>query len=229
MTRTFKIVRDLVNAMDWALPICSRNGSTLFLCNTLFLRVGSVVLDSDDNEYLVTSVVNNTSIVVSGEQPFVGEFVYVLERPTFLQGKWISANNEYLLMDNDTSNKTPLIWLVRGYEETFNSESNSVKMEVEPLIYFLDQADFNEWTNDDHDQQAVNPMYNLALHFVETVKKSGQFVDVEGWKIKDEPRFGVEITKEKGNSKRILSDDLSGVGLRIPLKFLGNCDTNCNC
>jgi len=227
MTRTFEIVKQIVEDMDWNLPIREIVGNRLFMCKTLHLKAGSGVLDPQNNQYLVTNVLNNEYIDVLGTTgAFQGLYVTVTELPYFLQGKWISANNEYLLMDSDTSSKTPLIWLVRGYEEKFNSKSNSVKMEVEPVIYFLDQANFNEWTNEDHDKEAVNPMYNLAQYFVDTVKKSGQFVDLDGWKIKDEPKFGVELhnnSKDKGNAKRILSDDLSGVGLRIPLKFLGNC------
>lgn len=234
MTRTFEIVRGIVNQMDYSIHINSVDTllNKYFVCKTLLLKGGSGVMDADGNEFLVSSFKNNEWVIlvpVGHSNPFAGEFIYTNVTPYFLQGKWISANNEYLDMDSDTRQKTPLIWLVRGYEETFNAASNSVKMEVEPVIYFLDEAQSQDWTNDDHDTQAVNPMYNLAMLFVETVKKSLQFKELDGYTIKDEPRFGVSYSNqkaEKGNQKRILSDDLSGVGLRIPLKFFGNCK-NC--
>ena len=224
MTRTFEIVRDLVNSMDLSIKVNEIDGNVLKVCRTLHVRNNSIVKDGEGNEYKVTSFVNNKSITVEpfGEYVFTGDFVFA-PSPVFLQGKWISANQEYLNMDLDTRQKTPLIWLVRGYEERLKGAMSSVKLEVEPLIFFLDEADFTSWVNDEHDVKAINPMYNLAELFVETIESNPQFKTLEGWKIQDEPRFGVKITTEKGNSKRILSDDLSGVGLRVPIKYFGSC------
>ena len=231
MTRTFEIVRDIVNQMDYSIKINSIQGNKYFVCTTLLLKFGDNVKDSENNLFVVQSISNNEWVILAplGDYVFHGNKIYTIVEPHFLQGKWISANHEYLDMSKDTRQKTPLIWLVRGYEERFNSRSNSVKMEVEPVIYFLDEAMSNDWTNDDHDVKAVNPMYNLAMRFVETVRKTKQFLELDGYTIKDEPRFGVAYPNRdnaKGNQKRILSDDLSGVGLRIPLKFLGDC-RNC--
>ena len=227
MTRTFEIVRDLVNSMDLSIRVNEIDGNVLKVCRTLHIRNNSIVTDSNGNDYKVISFVNNKSITVEplGNYVFTGDFVFA-PSPVFLQGKWISANQEYLNMDLDTRQKTPLIWLVRGYEERLKGVMSSVKLEVEPLIFFLDEADFTTWVNDEHDVNAINPMYNLAELFVKTIESNPLFKSLEGWKIQDEPRFGVKITSEKGNSKRILSDDLSGVGLRVPLKYFGKCE-NC--
>lgn len=227
MTRTFKIVEDIVNSMDLSIKVNDINNETLSVCKTLHIRVGSVVKDHLDNFYQVYEFENDELIKVSplGEYDFTGDVVFA-PKPVFIQGKWMSANSEYLLMESDTRAKTPLIWLVRGYEEKHNGKEFSVKMEVEPLIFFLDEANFDSWLNEDHDKEAVNPMYNLANLFVETVEKNSMIKTLDGWKIHDEPRFGVKISSEKGNNKRILSDDLSGVGLRIPLKMFSE---NCKC
>ena len=225
MTRTFEIVRDLVNAMDLSIGVNEIDGNVLKVCRTLHVRNNSIVKDGQGNDYKVISFINNKSITVDplGAYVFTGDVVFA-PNPVFLQGKWISANQEYLNMDLDTRQKTPLIWLVRGYEERLKGAMSSVKLEVEPLIFFLDEADFTAWVNDEHDVNAINPMYNLAELFVKTIENNPLFKPLEGWKIQDEPRFGVKITTDKGNSKRILSDDLSGVGLRVPLKYFGKCE-----
>jgi hypothetical protein len=220
MTRTFEIVQQIINEMDLTIPVEAINGNILEVKYTLHINKGSIVKDDLGNDYEVVSFVNNEEIEVQplGNYVFTSPFL-IAPTPYFLQGKWISANNEYLAMSQDTRKKTPLIWLVRGYEERHNGLMSSVKMEVEPLIFFLDSADFNNWLNEDHDKEAINPMYNLAKLFVDTVENKKCIKTLDSWKIQDEPRFGVKITTDKGNSKRILSDDLSGVGLRIPLKI----------
>ena len=225
--RTFEIIQQVINSMDLTIHVNDVNGTILYVCETLHIRKDSVIKDDLDNEYRVVSFVNNESVEILplGAYTWSGKTIYCPE-PTFLQGKWISANNEYLAMTKDTRQKTPLIWLVRGYEEDHLGEMHSAELKVEPMMFFLDEADFNEWLNEDHDKEAVNPMYNLAIRFVETIQNDENFDDLDNWKIKDEPRFGVKTdknNKNKGNSKRILSDDLSGVGLKIPLKIFNNC------
>jgi hypothetical protein len=220
MTRTFEIVQDIINKMDLTIEVEALNGNVISVNKTLHINKGSIIEDGLGNKFEVVSFENNQEITVQplGNYVFYSSIV-VAPTPYFLQGKWISANNEYLAMSNDTRKKTPLIWLVRGYEEKHNGLLASIKMEVEPMIFFLDSADFNNWLNDDHDVNAINPMYNLAKLFVETTEKISKIRTLDYYKITDEPRFGVKITNEKGNSKRILSDDLSGVGLKIPLKI----------
>lgn len=226
MTRTYEIIKEVVNDMDLTTNV-EVNGNVLTTCKTLHVRKYSIVKDAADNEFSVTDFVNNTSITV---EP-LGAYVWtgtVLTAPTpkFLQGKWMSANDEYLDMDNATRNKTPLIWLVRGYRETHYGQENALEMSVEPLIYFLDEANSPKWLNDEHDINAINPMYNLSRLFIETVEKSFRFNELVDYTIEDEPRFGVRYSADKGNKKRIIDDDLSGVGLKLPLEVHPDCN-NC--
>lgn len=229
MTKTFQIVREIVSQMNFDIQIGKIVGNTLYVCKTLTLKVGDVVADGDGNLFEITALVNNKSITVEAvehENDWVGFTVFTFITVTYIQGKWISVNNEYIKLDLQTQNKTPLIWLVRGYEEKRPDWKTGIKLETEPLIYFLTESDNTAWLNDEVDQKAIIPMQNLADLFVEAARKSGMFMGIKGERIVDEIRFGVK-RGDKGNSQRILSDDLSGVGLRIPLKFLGNCKS-CN-
>jgi len=229
MTRTFEIVKELVSKMDLTIivnyfNVVGHETEILQVCETLHLRKNSIVKDDLGNEYRVVDFVNNKSVTVEplGNYVWSGHVIHC-PKPTFLQGHSISTNQEYLQMSSDTRDKTPLIWLVRGYEEDLGGIMKAVKLNVTPLIFFLDEANTNQWTNDEHDLNAVNPMYNLAMRFIQTIKQQANIVPLEGFKIKDEPRFGVQINNQRGNKERILSDDLSGVGLRVNIKLLNNC------
>lgn len=229
MTKTYQIVREIVNQMSFDITVNAVDNYTLSVCKTITLKGGETVTDSDGNAYLVTSVVNNKQIVlfpVAHLNPFAGLTLFTQLGATYIQGKWISVNNEYLQIDLQSQNKTPLIWLVRGYEEKRPDWKTGIKLESEPLLYFLTESDNTAWLNDEVDENAIIPMQNLADLFVETARKSGMFTQIKGERYVDEIRFGVK-RGDKGNERRILSDDLSGIGLRIPLKFLGNCKT-CN-
>jgi hypothetical protein len=229
MTKTFQIVREIVNQMNFDIAIKSIDNYTLSVCKTLTLKVGETVTDGDGNAFIVTSIVMNSQInllPVNHTNSFVGFTLFTQLGATYIQGKWISVNNEYLQMDLQTQNKTPLIWLVRGYEEKRPDWKTGIKLESEPLIYFLTESDNTAWLNNEVDENAIIPMQNLADLFVETARQSGMFTQIKGERYVDEIRFGVK-RGDKGNERRILSDDLSGIGLRIPFKFLGNCKT-CN-
>jgi len=233
MTRTYDIVKEIINNIDWSLSVAKVTQLDPFtfrlsMCNTSFLKVGETVTDVMNVAFEVVNVSLNSFIdvqVITQGTTWIGNYATVsaTHRPTYIHGTHITMNQEYLDMDADTRQKTPLIWLVRGYEERFNKHTQTVKLEVEPVIYFLDGADFENWTSEDHDREAVTPMYNLAKLFVNSVERSTKFEDLEGYRIQDRAKFGVSISQGRGNSKRILSDDLSGVMLRIPLKYRGDC------
>lgn len=228
MTKTFQVVREIVNQMNFDIAIKYIDNYTLSVCKTLTLKVGDVVSDGVEM-FTITALENNHSITVEAlEHSFAwqGFKIYTSITATYIQGKWISVNNEYLQIDLQTQNKTPLIWLVRGYEERRPDWKTGIVFESEPLIYFLTQSDNHDWFNDEIDTNSIIPMQNLSDLFVETARASNLFTEIKGERIVDEIRFGVK-RDPKGNSQRILSDDLSGIGLRIPLKFLGNCKS-CN-
>lgn len=223
MTRTFEIIRDIVDSLDLTTTV-EVDGNLLTTCKTLHVRKHSIVKDGANNTFKVTDFVNNESITVEplGSYTWSGT-VLTAPKPLFIQGKSMSTNEEYLDISNATRDKTPLIWLVRGYREKHYGKLEALSFSVEPLIYFLDEAYSEKWLNDEHDINAINPMYNLCQLFVNKVKKSNAFNDLVDYSIDDEPRFGVRYSAEKGNRKRIIDDDLSGVGLRIPLDVRQNC------
>lgn len=222
MTRTFEIVKDVVANLDLNVEV-EASGNTLTTCNTLHIRKYSVVKDEANNTFTVDSVVINKSIQVTplGNYTWSGTTL-TAPTPTFLQGEWMNANSEYLEMSNQSAKKTPLIWLVRGYTEDHFGKEFSVDFDVDPIIYFLDETPESGWLQDDHDKNAINPMYQLCERFVKELNKKIFIKEIENYSIKDVPEFGVKVGN-KGSDRTIIDDYLSGVELRIDLTVFKTC------
>lgn len=227
MTRTFEIIRDFVNNMDLSVEVLSFSGNTLEVCELLSMRVGRII-ENDSNElFKITSISGKTvEVVPYNHMNDWSGLTATVSSPTFLQGEWMSANAEYLELDNKTFNKTPLTWLVRGYTETHQGDESSIDFSVNPVIYFLEETVPSGWTNDEHDSNAINPMYRLCERFVQELKDSPLLGEIEDYNITDRPRFGVQLGNNKGSSKHIIDDYLSGVELRINLEVT-SCGNNC--
>ncbi len=226
MSRTFEIVEKIVNDMDLSVKVNSFTATTIDVCELLSMRVGRVITNEINEQFRVTEINGNivTLDPVNHSNPWSGNKAFV-NKPTFLQGEWMSANSEYLDIEKNTFDKTPLIWLVRGYKEDYKGEESSIDFSVDPIIYFLEETPENGWLISDHDTNAINPMYRLTKRFIETLKQNLSIGDLKGYSIKDMPEFGVKVGK-KGSSDFILDDFLSGTQLIIPMEVYDNC-INC--
>jgi hypothetical protein len=184
----------------------------IYVCSTLTLRNGSILV-YNNIDYKVAYIQNNEYVVVFPDEngiPFDGEYI-IVPKPLFLHGSPISVNNEYLEISSDTRDKTPFSWLLRGLRESRPTEKASIiEVSLSGRLFLMDEANTPEWTNDSHDYYAVNPMYNLAVAFEEAVKKSPTINLSGNFEIIDRARFGVSV-ENKGSTKKIISDDLSGV------------------
>lgn len=221
--RTFEIIEQIINSMSMAVEVNTSTATTINVDNVLSMRVGRIISDGVNN-FKIKGIVGKvvTLSPVSHSIAWSGDFAY-LNEPTFLQGEWMSANSEFLMMNNNTFKKTPLIWLVRGYKEDFKSRENNIKFSVSPVIYFLEETPESGWLNSEHDQNAINPMYNLCVEFIKTLQTFANIGELNnGYEITDKPRFGVKVGN-KGSEKLILDDYLSGVELRIDLDIYNNC------
>ena len=131
----------------------------------------------------------------------------------------------FIDIDTYTFNKTPLIWLVRGYTETHNGLGSNIDYSVAPVIYFLEETPADGWLTSEHDTNAINPMYRLCQRFMDTLKNSPKLNEIDNYSITDRPKFGVKVGN-RGSDEMILDGYLSGVELRIPLEVYDNC-TEC--
>lgn len=226
MTRTFELIQEFVNEMDLSSVVLESTATTITVCNPLSIRVGRIITNPSLKQFRVTEVSGSVITLepVGHVDPWTGD-TFTIGNPTFLQGEQMMANSEFLEMDNNTFNKTPLIWLVRGYTENHKGDDSSISYDVAPVIYFLEETPASGWLTSEHDTNAINPMYRLCERFMDTLKNSPKINEIINYSITDKPKFGVKVGN-KGSDRLILDDYLSGVELRLNLEVYGSC-TNC--
>ena len=221
MIATYDIVRNIVNDIDNVVKVNSVVGNIFYTTNTKYLSNKSIVT-VNGVEYRVTSFVKNESVTLDLNGAVVTSTEMELKKPTFLHGTASSVNNEYLEISNQTREKTPFIWLLRGYTDTFYDELSSKDRDSSIRLFFMDETNADKWRNDEHDTNAINQMYELSQLFIKVVQGSQIYDDLGTYSITDRPRFGVEIAN-RGSDSMIIDEDLSGVELNMILPIFKNC------
>jgi len=221
MIATYDIVRNIVNDIDNVIKVNSVVGNIFYTTNTKYLSNKSIV-KVNGVEYRVTSFVKNESVTLDLGGATVTATELELKKPTFLHGTASSVNNEYLEISNQTREKTPFIWLLRGYTDTFYDELSSKDRDSSIRLFFMDETNADKWRNDEHDTNAINQMYELSQLFIKVVQGSQIYDDLGTYSITDRPRFGVEIAN-RGSDSMIIDEDLSGVELNMILPIFKNC------
>lgn len=211
----------IVDYLASTIVVDSVDGLIVYVCNTSYLRVGSVVTDGADISYKVTDISPNEWIQVDDEG-FTGNIN--LKPVLFLEGTPISTNNEYLQISNYSEDKLPLIWLVQNYRERNYGEHDTREREVTCTILFLDTYN-RDWINDQIKDNSLRAMYSLMGQFTQRLQDDFQYFNgLEVFDTVPRARFGVETTK--GTESLIINDFLSGV--ELSMTFTINKLENCN-
>jgi hypothetical protein len=216
------IIKSIIEAIPRELQITSVVDSTLFVCETTGWLTINKIITINGLKYKITSIENNVSFVV---EPYnhttpvsLNTTEVIQNKITCFDGKPSAVNNEYLLIDEYTRNKTPFSWLYEdqdingaSIDSAFTAEYNNTR------IFLLDWTD-QAWNNSEHNNYVIKPMENLAKLIVSYVEGSYDFRKPEGYRIKKHVRFGVN-KPNKGDNGKIIDEDLSGVELKINLQL----------
>jgi hypothetical protein len=217
MIEASEYVKDLVTKIDNTIqgsydPLTGRT----LVCNTKWARVGKVVKDAEDREYLVTELVTDSYLVAT---PLIGEtnlsgLIYLPDL-FFITGTKRATNTEWTIADANLSNKLPLVWLLEVISETGFGKMSAVEKEMDLRLFFLDETDPSQYYTADHREQVVKPMQKLMLEFIKVVEIERTYKPIENYRFKTFSRFGVE--NDKGMLQNILDANLSGVSLEVTL------------
>jgi hypothetical protein len=217
MIEASEYVKDLVLKIDNTIqgsydPLTGRT----MVCNTKWARIGKVVKDAEDKEYLVTELVTDSYLVAT---PLIGETnlsgtIYLPEL-FFITGTKRATNTEWTIADANLSNKLPLVWLLEVISETGFGKNSAVEKEMDLRLFFLDETDPSQYYTADHREQVVKPMQKLMLEFIKVVEIERTYKPIENYRFKTFSRFGVE--NDKGMLQNILDANLSGVSLEVTL------------
>jgi len=224
------ILGEIIAKMDLTIIVNSQIGNKIFVCKTLYLNTQKTVTDSQGNKYKVSNWLNNNWIeltpIGAAPNPF-NDTLINCPPPTYLHGTPSSTNDEFSQIEVRMGAKTPLIWLYENYREKKYGKGSSLEREISPRIFFLDQANSPKWTTEEHHRQAVQPMANLADLLAETIGKDRRFKSIENIEIVPRPRFGVFVD-DRGNDRKILDSDLSGVEMQPTLEKYKVYGCECN-
>lgn len=225
-TQIYDRLKPIINMIDKTV-ICQSvidNGDSTytFECNKTKWALPSFDISILGNDYKITEVVYNESITVSGATlPSV--LTFDLYEPIFKHGTIRVVAGELNKVVNHRE-RLPLIYLKEQLTEKLHFDGlDPLDSEPDVNIYFLAPCDYPNWTQEDGDVKGIQPMRALASEFIKVLARN-QYVapltstgDLRNYNI-----FG-NIT-DNGVTKNIFNEPLTGVGLRITIPFLRECD-----
>lgn len=225
--QTFDLLKPIVENMERvfiASDIIDEGSNVykLYSCNTLWLTYKSkVIINLID--YVVIDILTNEWIKITGA--VIPDQNFAIDLPFFTHGT-ILAKNAEMNAEPDSANKTPMIYLHEVTRERFNEDALlSLDRESDCDLYFMCDCDFSNWLTTSHDNGAIKPMRNMLYSFIRALKTYFTIGLITEFDVFDHANWGV-YTTDKGHTKQIFSDELSGCQLRISIPFLksNNCD-----
>jgi hypothetical protein len=200
------------------------NDLKTYSCDTKWARIGKIVKDSSDNEYLITDIAPNEWILTNDNDPLPPNLDGVVQLPVpyFISGTKLATNSEWTKATPNLLQKTPLIWLLEVIRLKGFGRQSAMELETDLRMFFLDETNVSQYYTADHRENVVYPMEQLAMEFINTIGRNRNFKTIEEYEMITFSRFGVE--RDNGVFQNILDANLSGVELRIRLeKFKENC------
>jgi hypothetical protein len=220
-----KVFKTLVSQLDNTIEgVYNSALMRTYVCETKWARIGKTVSNSVGQEYLITDLVNDTYVVgvpTDSTYPPLDGIIY-LPVPYWITGTKTSANREWTIADNNLLDKTPLVWLLELIKYKSFGKESTLEFESNLRVFILDETNITNFYVEDHREQVVMPMQNLADEIVKLINENRKFQRVLDYEINSFSRFGSEV--ENGMFKNILDANLSGVELSFRLvKYKENC------
>lgn len=214
-TRFFPdLLEAVVNDMDISIEVTNvtdnMDGSyTLTVCDVKYLQEKYVVTIDGEN-YTIDSINHDDKevTVLGSVEPPVGSF----NAPSvkYYHGTVQQTKSE-LDREMDVSNKTPMIYLLESFREQFNRDKDlSKERSVNARLFFLTQANFDDWVTNDYYAMALRPMRNLLDLFILTLDNDTNFDKLWNYETITRTRFGLEQT-EKGYLANYFGENLCGI------------------
>lgn len=208
-------IEQLVSGIDTTISVVWNNteqrGET---CDTKWVRKGKVLTSGIDS-FTVDSVEPNEWITVQEAPPPTFEGIVSIPVPFYIHGTKKATNREWTISTNDLTQKTPIIWLLGPVRYTAFGRESSKEYEADLRLFFLDETDPVNYYTDDHLEQVVYPMEQLANAFLLALHNDQNYASIDQYEVIEFSRFGTE--QDNGFFQNILDANLSGVELRFTL------------
>jgi hypothetical protein len=205
-------------------------GKTKWGKTTLNARTDLTITDADSNVHTITDFEHDSWLeVVSLTEPPLG--LWTLPKLRFMPGTPKAFLSEATKQRFSTQENTmPVIWLMEIMQERVSYKTTSDNYII-PIarMFFLDDADFANWTKVEHLEQGVRPMRNYADRMIKSMMYSDKFGDPVGEPVfVNQTRFGLSFNQPKtqdnfSHQTNLFNEKTSGVELRLEIPVRRKC------
>ncbi len=220
---TVDIIEQIVSEMtpDFVIgsKITNPDGTyTLNTTNTYWLHANQDIVIGG-NKYTIIDFVINESITIkdinSAGEPIVN--VFNIPAPLFIHGKTVKASKE-LAEQKDVFLRLPFIWLYEVLSETtIIDRLNPWGLESTPIIYFMDEAQSENWTSADHKVQILDPLRQMIQYFMFIIESNKSLYRTpDSYNTEARANWG-RFVSDRGAVGRFFNDQLSGHKLDFDL------------
>jgi hypothetical protein len=184
------------------------------------------ITDPNGNEHTITAVDHDAWFEVEAEdEPASG--LWILPKLTFHAGTPRNINAE---LAKQMESQMPMVWLLEVMQEEIGI--SNLKDAIVPImrLFFLDSADYSNWTRVEHMEEAVRPMRNYAYRAtMHMAHHSGRFSQPKVNPVFiNHVMFGRSYTEflnrdADSHKKNIFSEHTSGMEVRLELPIRRKC------
>jgi hypothetical protein len=229
---THKLIELIVNAIDTNVYIDSVvqiGATTSYLItteNTKWIGINRFYTIGADN-YKVIDIIPNVSftIIVEITQSVPTAPDFTIPLPFFYHGTFTFTDSEISLIQFSTD-KTPFIYFHEPSNDSYyTSDLDARDKDANCDLYLMQEANFEDWTQEQHYYYAIAAMGNLKRAFIQAAENVKFVGLLDNYGSESHVKFG--SYKEGSQTKNIFTDNLSGKKVNITIPFLKtNCDFN---
>lgn len=231
---TIKIFRDLVESMTFPIDIRtivtdSDGNYVLYVCDIYHAQPNFTVEINAETYTIVAIDSEENTITLSGAVPIIVTS-FELYKPFFFYGTPTQTNMELSKESQVNIKHVPMVYMIVPFDDVDQNDISPITKTISGDLFFLTQSNNLTWLNEQAFDEGVMPMRRLAENLVqkmiETISVFDILPDKKSFKMKDYPKFGVQI-QGKGVNLSYWNDNLSGCSMRIESLGIwddGKCD-----
>lgn len=186
------------------------------VCDLKWLKNNSVLFDSEDNQWTVSSIDYETNQITglrTGDLPLKTGMVFTMPQPMFKSGTPINLNGEIALDEEaDIFTTFPIIWLLESIKGRGFDSKNVNSKSFDFHWYALDETSISDFNNEMRHFNGVVPMTQLGHAVIEAIENNPILKMNDSYDFNELNFFGRE--SQSGFENYILNKNLSGVGYR---------------
>lgn len=225
-------IEEIIDSLDFTYKIEESqiigDDTEIEVCELFHARPGLVVIESN-TEFIIKSVDFDAQTILITGLPNVSNPI-VLQSPFYFHGTPY-AQGEVLSLIDKWEDKIPFIYALEIMQEKIDIKKTS-RIENEPniVLFFMDNANYADWSTDEHYSFRVKPQRRLVDKFMDKFSSHRLVGNLDNYSVINHVKFGVYVTN-KGHTNSLLNERLSGAEVRFTPQLLKDllCKNNGKC